>query len=137
MSDHLFVDKKEIPTQPALRKTLGAIYVVYEVILKLTEAYSHEWKFYGKTLGWQLKAVHKGKALFYLIPLDGAFRIAFAVRENEKRALLDSNLPFAIKEQLKSAKKYPEGYPLRLEIGNKSDMQSVRTILTVLIQHRG
>ena len=137
MTNNRFIDKGEIPSQPKLRKILGNMYTVYKNVLKSTEAYPHEWKFYGKTIGWQLKAVYKGKALFYLTPLDGAFRISFAVRENEREALSKSDLPTAVKEQLLSAKKYPEGYPLRLEVRKASEMKSIRTILSALKEHRG
>jgi hypothetical protein len=58
------------------------------------------------------------------------------VRENEKERLLNSSLPPKTKEELAKAKKYPEGYPVRLDIKSKTDMRSVRVVLAVLKESR-
>jgi hypothetical protein len=104
--------------------------------LELTEAYDHEWKYYVKKNGWQLKVTQGRKALLYLIPQEKSFRIGCAVRENEKERLLHSSLPHKTKEELATAKKYPEGYPLRLEIKSKTDMRKVCVVLEVLKELR-
>jgi hypothetical protein len=127
-----FDQKEAVPTESDLKKALGELFSAYKEVLELTEAYDHEWKFYGKKHGWQLKVVRKGKALLYLIPQEKSFRIGCAVRENEKERLLNSSLPPKTKEELVTAKKYPEGYPLRLEIKSKTDMQEVRVVIEVL-----
>lgn len=132
-----YFDKNDIPpTEPKLKEALGAHYSAYKEILDLTDAFDHEWKYYGAKIGWQLKATRKGKALFYLTPHEQSFRIGFAVRENERKRLLDSNLFPESKCQLASAKKYPEGYPLRLEVRNKANMKDVRTVIAVLKESR-
>jgi hypothetical protein len=129
--------QKEVsPDESTLKKALAELYSGYKEILELTEDFDHEWKYYGKKIGWQLKVVGKGKALLYLIPQEKSFRIGFGVRENEKDRLLNSSLPSKTKEKLATAKKYPEGYPLRLEITSKSDMRTVRVVLEVLKESR-
>jgi len=124
------------PDEASLKKALCALYSSYKEILELTDTFDHEWKYYGTKIGWQLKATRKGKALFYLTPLEQSFRIGFAVRENEREHLLKSNVSPTSKEQLAAAKKYPEGYPLRLEITKKTDMKDVRAVLKVLRELR-
>jgi hypothetical protein len=132
-----YFDQKEVtPDESKLKKALGGLYSAYKEVLELTGAYDHEWKYYGKKFGWQLKVTHKGKALLYLIPLERSFRIGFGVRENERERLLNSSLPPKTKERLAVAKKYPEGYPLRLEIKSKTDMRTVRAVLEVLKESR-
>jgi hypothetical protein len=124
------------PDESKLKKALGELYSAYKEVLELTSAYDHEWKDYGKKHGWQLKVTHKRKALLYLIPQEKSFRIGCAVRENEKERLLNSSLPPKTKEELAKAKKYPEGYPVRLDIKSKTDMRSVRVVLAVLKESR-
>jgi hypothetical protein len=132
-----YFDQKEItPNESKLKKALGELYSPYKELLELTRGYDHEWKYYGKKYGWQLKVTHKGKALLYLTPQDKSFRIGFGVRENERERLLNSSLPPKTKEELAAAKKYPEGYPLRLEIRSKTDMKIVRVTLEVLKELR-
>jgi hypothetical protein len=80
--------------------------------------------------------MNKGKALLYLIPRKVSFMVAFGVREAEREALLESDLSQEMKEALASAKKYPEGYPLRVEVRRKDDMRSVRVIINALKKAR-
>jgi hypothetical protein len=131
--DTTYFDQKEVtPDESKLKKALGELYPAYKEILELTDAYDHEWKYYGKKYGWQLKVMHKGKALLYLTPQEKSFKIGLAVRENERERLINSSLPPKTKEELASAKKYPEGYPVRLDIKSKTDMQEVRVVIEVL-----
>ena len=115
-----YFDQKEVtPDESKLKKALGELYSAYKEVLELTEAYDHEWKYYGKKFGWQLKVTSKGKALLYLTPQEKSFKIGFRVRENERDRLLNSSLPPKTKEQLATSKKYPEGYPC----GSKSEVR--------------
>jgi hypothetical protein len=130
-------DQKEVaPDESKLKDALGALHSAYREVMELTEAYNHEWKYYGKKIGWQLKVIHKGKAILYLTPREKSLRIGFAVRENERDRLLNSSLPPKTKEELATAKKYPEGYPLRLEIRSKTDMRTARVVIEVLKELR-
>jgi hypothetical protein len=54
------------------------------------------------------------------------------VSESERDQLLNSSFPSKIREELATAKKYPEGYPLQLEIKSKTDMRTVRAVIEVL-----
>ena len=136
MTDAYFVEKAYPPEAAALRNALGSLYPAYKEVLALAEGLDLEWKYYGRKIGWQLKASRKGKALFYLTPLQQLFRVGMAVRESEREALLQSHLPARIKSELKSAKKYPEGYPLRLAISQPSDMKALGIVLALLRDSR-
>jgi hypothetical protein len=127
-----FNDNRNHPEIKDLKRLLGKSYAFYDEIVKLSRTYQQEWKFYGKKIGWQLKATGKGKALFYCTPMENSFRISFALRENEKEIIVKSGIAAHLKEQLKTAKKYPEGYPLRMVIGKESDMKSLRLVFSTL-----
>jgi len=126
-------DRKEvIPDDPELKKTLKGALPAYMEILTLIDGFSREWKFYGPRLGWLLKVTQKGKALFYLTPEDGSFRLGLAVRDKEKEVLLNSKLPAKAKDELAHAKRYPEGHPLKLQVKKESDMRTVRLVIGIL-----
>lgn len=131
-----FNRKEAIPDDKTLKRALGQAYSPYKDVLKLTETLPREWKFYGTKYGWQLKAVQKGKALFYLIPLLGSFRMGFAVRETERDVLLKAKLPAKAQEELRKAKKYPEGYPLRFSVTTAADLKPVRSVIEALLPMR-
>jgi hypothetical protein len=129
----LSFDRREtFPDEFELKRVLGETYSAYQEILKLTEGHRREWKYYGTKFGWQLKVVRNGKALRYLTPLKSSFRLGFAVRDNERDTLLNSNLPAKAKQDLRLAKRYPEGYPVRLSVSRKSEMNPVRVVIKTL-----
>jgi hypothetical protein len=135
-SESPFTRKDAAPDKLILKQVLGAVHPSYKEVLLLIEFCEQEWKFYGARHGWQLKVSKKGKALLYLIPLDKSFRLGFAVRDLEKRVLLKLKLPAKVKEELESAKRYPEGYPLKLLVKKESDMKAVRLIVNTLKELR-
>jgi hypothetical protein len=127
-----FDRKEDVPDDLKLKKALGAVYPIYKEIFELIETYEREWKFYGPRIGWQFKVTHKKKALFWLAPQEGSFRLGFAVRDKEREVLLKSKLPAKAKEELATAKRYPEGYPLRLLVNKQSDMKAARLVIETL-----
>jgi uncharacterized LabA/DUF88 family protein len=135
-SNIIFNRKESVPDDKALKRVLGQAYSLYEEILRLTDTVPREWKFYGTKYGWQLKPVQKGKALFSLVPLEKSFRVGFAVREKEREVLLKAKLPAKAKEELRKAKKYPEGYPLRLSVTRTADLKPVRLVIEALLSLR-
>jgi hypothetical protein len=101
----------------------------------LASAFACEWNF-SKGSGWMLK-VHDGKkALLYVIPLAGGFKISMAIRESERDALLaDSDLT-AMRDRLASAKHYSEGFALQFDIDETADFAPVESFLSKLIAAR-
>jgi hypothetical protein len=134
MTSHeaLFNRKETIPDDLKLKEALGTLFPAYKELLMLIESYEHEWKFYGSKIGWQFKVRHKGKALFYLTPQAESFRLGFAVRDKEKEVLLSSKLPAKAKAELAAAKRYPEGWPLRMQVNKQADMKAVRLVVDTL-----
>jgi hypothetical protein len=128
--------REEFPDDTVLKTVLGRAFSSYRDVVSLSGGFSGEWKFYGRKYGWQWKVYQKKKALFYLVPLKGGFRVGFAVRSEERVALLDSGLSDETKSALRMAKKYPEGYPLRFSVMCKADVKPVRLVIGVLTSMR-
>jgi hypothetical protein len=136
-SDAFFVDKENPPAESDLKRALGSLHAAYKQIIVQAESYLQEWKFYGAKYGWQLKVSRKGKALFYLIPREGSFVLACAVREIEKAALLKAKLPAGTQKELASSTKVSEGYPLRLHLSKPADARTALIVIDTLKTLRG
>jgi hypothetical protein len=135
MSDRPFFDPKVSPTENSLEAVIGAAYPCYRKLMGLTESFRHTWHF-SKSSGWMLKVFEGQKALFYLIILQGGFKISMAVREYERDALLQDAELTNLHEQLSAAKKYAEGYALQFEIQNEGDFEKVEAFITKLKNKR-
>ena len=124
------------PDELSLRRGLAGAFPAYKELMERTKSYHQEWKFYGAKIGWQLKIARNDKALLYLTPLDGAFRIGLALREAERDALLSSSLSTKLKDEIRVAKRVSEGYPLRISVFNAADMKPLGVALDILMRMR-
>jgi hypothetical protein len=88
-----------------------------------------EWKFYGEKYGWQCKLVAHGRALAYLIPKDGCFVVASALRAPAIEALREAGYPAAKLREIEAAREAPEGKPARIEVHGVRDLPIVKTLL--------
>jgi hypothetical protein len=136
MAEIVLGSKDIFPDEAVLKSTLAKSYTYYKKLEALTKGFSHEWKFYNKKSGWVFKVMDKKKALFWITPLNGNFNIGFAVRECEKDTLIAGNISKGMKEKLSNAEKYPEGYAVRLNIGNKDDFEEIAQALKILMDLR-
>ena len=133
--DRPFEDSAQRPTMAALKSTVGRAFDRYESVLGLASAFSQEWNF-SKGSGWMLK-VHDGKkALFYLIPLTGSFKISMAIREPERAAFLDDPDLASLHDKLASARKFSEGFAVQLDVNDATDSAIVEPFVSKLIAAR-
>ena len=130
-----FGDPAVKPIESVLESTLGKSFSRFGATLALAAAFSQEWNF-SKGSGWMLK-VHDGKkALLYVIPLAGCFRISMAIRESERDALLADPDLLAMHDRLASAKEYSEGFALQFDIDDGTDSAPVESLVSKLIAAR-
>lgn len=135
MGERPFPDKSIKPDDESLKAALGKIFSAYTKILKQTASFKSEWAFY-KSSGWILKVYDSKKALLYIVPKFSEFMVSMTIRENERNVFLkDDELSFA-HEDLKSSKKYPEGYAMRFSIKTKKEFEDVSLYLQKLISMR-
>jgi len=130
-----FSNKNQQPTDEMLAVALGETYGLLQGIIKFIEkelGECHpEWKHYGIKLGWSLKLFHKKRNIVFIGPEDGYFRVAFVFGEKAYQAILNSDLPEAIKQKLQEARVYAEGRPLRLEIREKNDIEPLWQLIVL------
>ena len=81
-----------------------------------------EWKYYGPKSGWTLKTLRKKRNLFFFTPHQGYFRIAFVFGDRAVAEILISDLPKAMIEEVKNAKKYAEGRGIRIDVKTRRDV---------------
>jgi hypothetical protein len=135
VNERPFPDKSIKPAPKTLQAALGSAHAYYEKVLALSGSYSREWNF-TKSSGWILKVYDSKKALFYLIPLNGGFKISLTLRGDERDAFLcDAGLR-TMHDRIASSKKFPEGFALQFDIGGKKEFQPLELFITKLIALR-
>ncbi|MHC4599463.1 MAG: DUF3788 family protein [Planctomycetota bacterium] len=130
-----FSNKTKKPGGKALKEALGKAHPLYMELMDLCGDFKMEWKFY-KSSGWILKVFDRKKALFWLVPLKNKVRISFALREEERKAVRKMKIVAHWLEDLKAAKKYPEGYAFRIEVGTKKASKEACRIVREVMSRR-
>lgn len=124
----LLNDKYSHPDASSLSELLGESRELWTTLCArlAAEGASQDWKFYGASLGWQLK-VSKGKrAIVYLIPHEpGGFLAALALKGKALDAIARMDLPGTLKEEILNGKQFPEGRAARVVVRRPEDLECV------------
>lgn len=125
----VFTDKSTQPGPALLAKALGKSNAAWVSLCADLEGLALEWKFYGVKHGWQLKALKGNRSILYLIPGEGSFIAALAL----KTATLPL-LPAGLREEVEQAKPGPEGHPARVQVKTRGDLQLVKKLVALKLE---
>ncbi len=135
MPSSVFTDKSAEPDADSLAEVLGVTSAFQEALSKQLEAeygpLMEEWKYYGQKSGWLLKTLRKKRNLFFLVPLQGYFRVVFIFGDKAVSAVEQSDLPGEIVETLKNARKYAEGRGLSIDVKGPVDLEHVKKLVKI------
>ena len=135
MALSLFDDKSKQPTKQMLVKTLGKQYQLWagieEYIVEKYPKATEEWKYPGVKYGWSFRLKDKKRNIIYMMPSEGHIMVAFAFGDKGVEDIQNSSLPQSIKDELRNAKKYVEGRGIRLQVRNKTDVASIKTLVDI------
>ncbi len=139
MEMNVFMDRSLQPDGRRLAHALGENAALWETIENyITQKhgdFTKEWKFYNAKSGWILKALLKKRNLFFLTPLQGFFRVAFVFGEKAVSAVEKSDLPEALKNELRNARKYAEGRGLRIEVKYGKEVEHVKKLIDIKVSN--
>jgi hypothetical protein len=135
----IFTEKSKMPDARALAGVLGVSYNYWEEIdgsiRKSHGATRQEWKFYGAKSGWQLKLLLKKRNLFFMVPYEKHFLIVFLFGDKAVEAVEKSDLPPAMIQELKDARRYMEGRGLRVDVRTRAAVKHVLTLVEIKINN--
>jgi len=123
-----------MPEPPDLTPLLGKALPAWNALQTFLDALpgtASAWKFYGEKHGWQLKVTAKGRALVYLIPRNGRFGAALALREKAIVALRESGYPAERLREIEDARASSEGKPARVEVTGLRDVSLVKRLVSI------
>ncbi len=139
MASSVFNDKAKKPDDLMLAGALGKSNRLWRKIKEHLEAeygeLTEEWRFYGAKSGWILKTRRKKRNLFFCIPLDGAFRVAFVFGDKAVAAVEQSGLPQSLITKLKDARKYAEGRGVQIDVKCSADVEHIKKLLSIKVHN--
>lgn len=135
----IFTDKEKKPTDADLKKAIGRTYSSWKALADFTyqsyPAATEAWNFSGEKYGWDFRIRDKKRALIYLLPRDGFFKVAFVFGQKATDEVFNSDIDETIKTELKNAKVYAEGRGIRVDVKNQSMLKDLKKLISIKISH--
>ena len=119
------------PPEPELRRLLGRRYALFEKIAHLRPGVSEEWRCYKQGTSSLLKVIDGKRTLYYVRPDTDAVHVSFLISRRARDATLAGRIPRRVRELLLSAKAFPEGWAVRLEVRRLAELADVEALLAV------
>ena len=137
MSEPIFLEKANQPSENELKQTLGKTFDLWldvkEFIKSDIGETSEDWKFYMKAVGWQLKTLLKKRNLFFFTPYENCFRMTFVFGDKAVAAVEKSDVPQPVIDELLNARKYMEGRGLSIWVKTNKDVEVVKKLLMIKV----
>lgn len=132
-------DPSHVPSDELVASVLGKAIKPWAVLSAwLSEEIGidlFEWATAGKQYGWSLRAKKKKRTIVYLIPQHGSFLIGLVLGDRAVAASHAVPLTASVRETIAGAKKYAEGTGFRLPVATMSDLDDVKTLVTIKNEH--
>ncbi len=129
----VLLDKATKPDDTSLSKALGKSKPHWDAIIaRVVDEHpelTREWKFYGAKHGWQLRIARKKAVVLYMIPHQGSFLAALALKEPALAVLRSSGFLAGLVAEIDGAKANVEGRPARIEVTRKGQVDIVLRLL--------
>lgn len=137
MNMNAFMEKSVQPDDGHLARVLGKSIIFWEAIkqhlIQTHGNFTEEWIFYNTKSGWTLKVLLKKRNLFFFVPLQESFRLAFVFGDKAVSVVEHSDLPQTIKNELRLARKYAEGRGIRIEVKSQKDIEHVKKLIDIKV----
>ena len=128
-------DKQINPTDEYIFSIIGEKRIYWQDIMKNAfENYkdiSCSWKYYNDGKQWLFKLVQKKKTIFWAGILKDTFRITFYFGDKAESIIDSSELPQAIKDGFKTAKRYGAIRAVSIKVFDQSDVDNVLKLITI------
>lgn len=135
MAASIFMDKLQAPEAGGLTGALGGTACLWDDLKRrMASQYAplaEEWVYSGKNHGWSLRLKQKKRAIVYMTPCQGYFRVAFALGEKAVQAAHQGGLPEPLLALIDNSPRYPEGRGVRMEVRSAEDVGLVEKLAAV------
>ena len=135
MDISVFTDKEKIPTGKDLADALGNSKYLWDKITKYVLASYpeglEEWNYPGKKYGWSFRIKDKKRAILYLLPREGFFKVAFVFGRKAVDEVLQTDIHEKIKTELQSAKVYAEGRGIRIDVTGEEIVADIKKLVDI------
>ena len=135
MATSIFTDKAIVPSDNMTDAVLADKKPLWDKLKSHVannyQGSSHEWKMYSKKAGWNLVCKREKRTLFYFVPCDNYFMIAFVFGGKAIDAAMRSSISDGMKEAISGADVCAMGHTFIVAVHNEQDLNDIITLLRI------
>lgn len=135
MTISIFTDKARQPNPDDLVAPLGETYELWKqirmFILEKYPAGVEQWTYSGKNYGWNFRIKDKRRAIAYLLPRQGYFKVAFVFGQKATDQVLASTVAPEIKQELLQARVYAEGRGIQIDVRDERKLPDIQQLVEI------
>lgn len=121
------------PPEGELRDLLGRRYGVFDKVAHPGPGITGEWRCYKKGKPPILKVVDGKRTLYYVRPERGSVHVSLLLGRRAREAALAGQVPSHLRTVIRSAREFPEGWAVRLELRRLADVADIEALLAVKV----
>lgn len=137
METSIFMDltktPKSIDLVIPLAKTFDIWTEIRRFVFEKYPAAVEEWHVSVKKYGWGFRIKDKKRAIIYLSPREGFFRVTMVFGQKATDQILASDISQQIKEELMDSKVYMEGRVISLEVLDDTHLYDIKKLILIKI----
>jgi len=134
MEANAFAGRSSEPTDAALAAVLGDTRSIWQSLLsdlKRDLDLTGDWHTGSVKMGWSFRLQWKKRNIVYLGPRQGWFLASFVLGEKAVAAAKKSELSAEVRKLIATAKRYPEGTALQIEVRKPEDLAAVKLLARI------
>jgi hypothetical protein len=135
----VFTEKDKQPTEKDLAEALGKTSTWWNTIEQYVfEKYpqaAREWFYSGAKYGWNYRLKDKKRAIVYLLPRKGKFKVGLMFGQKATDAVMVSPVSQKIKDELATARPYVEGRGIRIDIDTLADIENIKLLIDIKLTY--
>ena len=137
METSFFTDLTKIPGNDDLKIAIGDLFPLWmeirDFVFDKYPVAVEEWHIAVKKYGWGFRIKDKKRAIIYLSPREGFFRVAMVFGQKATDQILNADISADIKDELINSKVYVEGRVIRLEVYDGTFLNDIKKLVEIKI----
>ena len=135
MATSIFDNKAIMPDDAMVKMALAEAMPLWnklqDYVAKNYSGLTSEWKMYSKQAGWSLVFRKAKRTLFYFVPCQNHFIIAFVLGEKAVKAALESSISQKVRQEMSDADICAMGHSFYVYIKSEEDLEDVKMLLKI------